>query len=305
MLVNIFLIILLLNPIGGFYSVNGNFFNLGTEKEVLPPTKINPQNIGVEITAEKYVALDVKSGKILLQKEAETIQPIASITKLMTALVLLDFVEKWDEKVILLPEDETIGARPHIYRGEEVLFSDLWNASLISSDNNSIMAMIRYLNFSRNEFVEKMNQKATELKMYNSSFADPTGLSVENKSTALDIARLLYFALEREEIQKAVVKKSFTFRPENSKKSRTIYNTDILLDSFLNRKQFGYTLIGGKTGFIPQSGYCLIVEVSKGENSVIIAVLNSATIESRFQDVKVVADWIFNNYKWDYDSNDL
>jgi len=252
----------------------------------------------VEVTAEKYVALDVESGKILIQKNVDSVQPIASITKLMTALVILDEVKNWEQLVELSASDETEGAFAHIYRGERVTFNDLWHAALISSDNNSIMAMVRALGLSQEEFVKKMNDKAKTLQMYNTQFTDPTGLSNENQSTALDVSRLLYSTLMQEKIQETVIKNKYTFKILNSNKSRTVTSTDILLDSFLNQRKYGYTLFGGKTGFIPEAGYCLSVQISKDGHPVLITVLNSSSIETRFQDVKVIADWVFTNYQW-------
>jgi len=298
MLVNLILVLLFLNPFSSAYPTDRDFFNLSQTSSIAPPERINPENIGVEVTAEKYVALDVTSGKILLQKNVDSVQPVASITKLMTALVILDHVKDWNQTVEMEANDETVGAFAHIYRGEQVTFDDLWHAALISSDNNSIMAMIRSLGFSRTEFVTAMNQKAQELQMYNTKFADPTGLSVENVSTALDISRLLYNALNQEKIQNTVVKNKNSFKIINNGKNRTVTSTDILLDSFLNQKKYGYSLVGGKTGYIPEAGYCLTVEINKEKHPVIITVLNSNSIESRFQDVKVIADWVFNNYTW-------
>ncbi len=299
MLINILLVLLFLNPFSSAYPADRDFFHVAKAVEASPPKRINPENVGVEISAEKYVALDVASGKILIQKNVDSVQPIASITKLMTALVVLDEVTNWDKVVEMTASDETEGAFAHIYRGEKVTFADLWHAALISSDNNSIMAMVRALGFSQDEFVKKMNEKARALQMYNTKFADPTGLATENYSTALDVSRLLYAALNQKKIQETVTKKKYSFEIINSAKKRTVTSTDILLDSFLNQPKYGYTLFGGKTGYIPEAGYCLTVQITSNNHPVLITVLNSSDIEARFQDVKVIADWVFNNYEWE------
>jgi len=234
----------------------------------------------------------------LSQKNATEQQALASITKLMTALVILDEKPDWQKVIKFASSDETEGAFAHIYRGEEVLFIDAWKSALIASDNNSIMAMIRSLGFSNEEFVAKMNFKARNIGMEQSVFADPTGLSPQNRSTALDITRLVYTALKKNEIKESVSQGSYIFKILNSGKTRKITSTDILIDSFLNNARYGYNLIGGKTGYLPSAGYCLAVEVAQGDKSVLIVVLNSANITERFQDVKVIADWVFNNYLW-------
>ena len=305
MLISLLIILTLFNPVSTTYLADRAFFDVTGDVVAMAPERINPENVGVKVSAEKYVAIDVNSGKILLQKNVEVSQPIASITKLMTALVILDLNPNWDQVVEMQKVDETYGAFAHIYRGEEVLFEHLWQAALVTSDNNSIMAMIRALGLTRSEFVEKMNVKAKELEMYSSIFADPSGLSELNQATALDVSRLLYNAMKEEKIQESVLSGKYSFKILNNNKKRTVYNTDILIDSFLNKEKYGYELIGGKTGYLPEAGYCLSVKISHEGNPVAIIVLNSETIETRFQDVKVIADWVFNNYEWNNDGSNL
>lgn len=305
MLISLLIILSLLNPISTTYLADRAFFDVSGDVSLTAPERINPENVGVKVSAERYVAIDINSGKILLQNDVEVAQPIASITKLMTALVILEQNPDWNQVVKMQEIDETYGAFAHIYRGEEVLFEHLWQAALVTSDNNSIMAMIRALGLTRAEFVEKMNDKALELEMNNSSFSDPTGLSESNQATALDVSRLLYNAMKQEKIQESVLRGKYTFKILNNNKKRTVYNTDILIDSFLNKKKYGYEVVGGKTGYLPEAGYCLAVKISHEGNPVAIIVLNSETIETRFQDVKVIADWVFNNYEWKNDGSNL
>lgn len=298
MLLNLILIFTLLSPVSSTMFSGDHFFNIVEAESAIIPVRINVENVGVKVSAERFVAIDVASGKLLLQKDADTPQPIASITKLMTALVILDQSPNWESVVKMERVDETRGAQPHVYRGEEIKFIDLWKLALVSSDNNAIMAMIRSLTLSREEFVELMNQKAKILAMHNTTFADPTGLNEKNLSTAQDIARLLHFAMQSSEISESVLQGKYEFNVLNRRKKRTVYNTDILVDSFLNKKEYGYKLIGGKTGYLPEAGYCLAVEIAHSEHPVIIVVLDSENISSRFQDVKAVADWVFSNYEW-------
>ena len=298
MLINLILTILLLNPASNVYFSDKPIFNIPDIDRTAVPERVNLENIGVKTTADRFVAVDASSGEVLLDRDVNAPQAIASITKLMTALVILDLEPDWQDVVEMTKADETVGAYPHLYRGEEVLFLDLWKSALISSDNNAIMAMVRSLGFSVEEFSELMNKKADELGMQNSSFAYPTGLDEHNLSTPMDVARLVYYSMEKNEIKETVTQGKYSFPILNSKKNRNIYSTDILIDSFLNSSKYGYELIGGKTGFLYESGYCLAVEIEKDGNSVIIVVLNSDTIESRFQDVKVIGDWVFSNYEW-------
>lgn len=301
MFINILLSLLLINSTNGIYQIENEPFLHLNENSVYEeniPQRVNLENVGVKITADKYLVLDVDSGKVLMEQNSNIRQPIASITKMMTALVILDQAPDWDFRVTLLKADETVGAKPHIYRGETVSFLDLWKAGLISSDNNSIMAMVRSLGLDKDEFVDLMNNKAEELEMFNTTFDDPTGLSEKNLSTATDVARLIYYALQKEEIRQTVIEDVYSFSILNNTKIRNIETTDILINSFLNSEEYGYNLVGGKTGYLTEAGYCLSVEIEKNGHSVIFVVLNSEDINARFQDTKVLADWVFNNYKW-------
>ena len=302
MLLKILLSLLLIKSSSGVYLIqNEPFLELKRDKFELTapaPRRTNDENIGVVITADRYVALDVASGQVLIGQNASEVQPMASISKLMTALVILEQKPNWTRVVELTSADETVGATPHINRGEQVSFKDLWFTALVGSDNNAIHAMIRSLGIDESSFVDLLNKKANDLGLLNTRFADPTGLSEQNVSTATDVAKLIYYSMKRNEIREAVLKASDNITIINKPKERRIVNTDILLGSFLNDEFYGYELLGGKTGFIPEAGYCLGVEIKHREHPVIFVVLHSSTISSRFQDVKVLADWVFMNYQW-------
>ncbi len=298
-----FLIALLVTQLSGGQTLidNASFLNWPTAVEnvqTIEPVKLDNNNLGVLLQAEKYIAVDVATGKVLIEKNANVPQPMASISKLMTALVISDQQPKWKQAVELLEVDETIGAVPHINRGEQVSFYDLWQSALISSDNNSIMAMIRALGLERSDFVDLLNKKTQRLGLNNTHFGDPTGLDVENVSTATDIAKFLRVALQNSAIKQSVLQDKYSFPILNSKKTRTINSTDILLNSFLNDKSYGYELKGGKTGYLPESGYCLAVDITRDGHEVILVILNSPTITERFTDAKALADWVFSNYQW-------
>lgn len=298
MLLTWLLALILISPTANVYSQNIDFFNVGEKTGKAGPERINEENIGVKVGARRFAVIDVESARVLLQKDSNLKQPIASITKLMTALVILDLKPEWQKNVEMSASDETAGAYAHIYRGEQVRFIDLWKAALITSDNNSINAMIRALDYAEGDFVALMNKKARELRMANSSFVDPTGINPANASTALDVARLVYVGMQKNEIRESVLQPQYSFKILNNAKTRKISNTDVLVSSFLNKKQFGYELIGGKTGYLDEAGYCLAAKISKDNHLVIIVVLNADSVAGRFQDVKAIADWIYDNYQW-------
>jgi D-alanyl-D-alanine carboxypeptidase len=167
---------------------------------------------------------------------------------------------------------------------------------LVGSVNNAAMALARSTGLTNEAFIAKMNVKAGELGLKNTIFSDPTGLLPENQSTARDVAKLLAKAMESEEIKKAVVQKRYIFSPVGSRKTYYVKSTNELLWSFINEAP--YTFIGGKTGYIEESGYNLAVEVERGGHRVVIVVLGSASAEDRFKEIKGLADWTFENYQW-------
>lgn len=256
------------------------------------PRKVDKYNLGIETTAKSAIVVDAKNGYVLFQKEVERKQPIASLTKLMTALVFLDHNPGWGKEIIISKEDENkeVG-HVYVYRGESVKVKDLFYLSLIGSDNRAAKALARSTGLSSEEFVKEMNKKAYFLGLKNTSFAGPTGLNTNNISTAFEISKLAYHAFNVEEIREAVASKNYTLKVGG--KVRNVKNTNKLLDSFLDIK-------AGKTGYIDEAGYCLAVEsVGKNGEKLIAVVLGSSTINKRFQETKGLINWAFDNYKWE------
>lgn len=268
-------------------------------RKFLPPIKKNidgKESLGVEITARAGIVLDVKSGAVLFSKDYNVKSSIASITKLMTALVFLEYNPGWDTKITMSIEDERNGASSRIYRGEETSVKDLFYASLVSSDNNSTMALVRSTGLSEKEFVDKMNEKAKFLGLRDTVFEDPTGLLEGNVSTSMDIAKLIYNAMLNEEISKATTRPVYSVSIYNKSTQRKIYNTDTLLDSYINK---AYEIKGGKTGFTNEAGSCLGVMVNnKKGNDIIVVVMGSENNSMRFNEVKALTQWAFDNYSW-------
>jgi len=301
MLANIFISLILIPQLWTAQFNFDGFLNLGqnqnpSELEQKAPQRIYTDYLDVNTTAQSIVAVDVQSGKILYQKNPEEIRSIASITKLMTALVFLDKNPGWQKEFYTIAADRRSGNVIYLNTGEILTIKNLFYTALVASDNDAIMALVRATGMTEEQFVEQMNFKAKEIGLINTSFADPTGLKSENKASAADIAKLLNFALQNEEIKKATSTESYEFEVFDKVKNKTrlihLKNTDHLLGGYLN-------VIGGKTGYLEEAGYCLAVKL-KGETNqeIIIVVLGSASIYDRFQDVKAVADWIFSNYKW-------
>jgi D-alanyl-D-alanine endopeptidase (penicillin-binding protein 7) len=258
----------------------------------------NFESIDVKLIADRAIVIDFDSGAVLYEKNSEEKQSLASITKLMTAMVFLDYDLDLSTSVYMIKADEREGAFTRVYRDEQISLKDLLAASLVSSDNNATIALARSTGLAEADFIKAMNDKAEELNLENTDFADPAGLDVGNLSTAADVVKLLYYSLEYPLIAELTTTDSYYFNTLNTGRQIKAFSTDYLLNSELFNGG-DYEVLGGKTGFIDEAGYCFTAKLKdKNGNSILAAVLNSETVDSRFQDMKSLVYWVFKNFNW-------
>ena len=273
----------LLNNGGSLYFLKQNYLEAA-------PYRISDFSLGMKVTALSAIIVDAESGIILWQKNPDQVQPIASLTKLISVLVFLDYNPGWETEVTVTSADLRAGG--HIYQGEKLTVRDLFNLALIPSSNSAIMALTSSTGLSKEEFTARMNQKAAALDMKQAKFSEPTGLSPENVASATDIIKLARTAFSREEIRNITIQQEFTFQVLNNKRSATVKNTDKLLGSYLK-------INAGKTGSLDEAGYCLVSEVvGPAGQKIFVVVLGSLSDSDRFQDLKALAQWAFDNYFW-------
>ncbi|HLD18291.1 MAG TPA: serine hydrolase [Patescibacteria group bacterium] len=274
------------------------------EQNVLPeaasvgPSKKDPFSLGIKTEAGSAMVVDALSGKILFEKGSSIPRSIGSITKLLTALVFLETPghPALSASAAVEAADVRLGGRQHLPVRETVTVQDLLHASLVSSDNSSTVSLARLSGLSEADFVARMNEKAAEIGMQDASFADPVGLSPDNRATAPDVVRLLRAVLENETIRAATE----LVHAEIVAPSGKIYpleNTDELLESFLNEPP--YRVVGGKTGYLPEAGYCLGVQVQEnGDHDLFVVALGSDSKAGRVQDVKALSVWAYRTFEW-------
>lgn len=260
------------------------------------PVKIDVESLGVELTAPSSALIDTKTGKVLFAEGHDRIVSIASITKLMTAMVILDTDPDWDATVKFLPEDERKEGIPYITTGETLTLRDTFYTALVGSANNAALAMMRSTGMNEKQFAARMNLKARQLGLTHTHFSDPTGYDQENTSTALDVARLVFHALSYPEIQDAMTRPEYVFRSVTGIRHR-IPATNQLLTSFLNEGEF--QIVGGKTGYTDEARYTLVIRAThEAGGDVIGVVLGSPTIDDRFRDLKSLLSWGFRTFEW-------
>ena len=228
-------------------------------------------------SAISAVAVDVQTGEILYGKNQGRIQPIASITKLMSALVFLDTHPDLNRTIQISAEGLMLPGRKRFRVGERIVAHDLLCAALIASDNVATK-MLALSTGSERGFVEKMNLKARALGLSETHFADPTGLNPDNVSTAMDCVRLVSIASRDDRISQIMRMQDYAFRSDRA--LHRIHTTNRLLKT-------NPDIVGAKTGFIRQSGYCLTTFV-RGENQreVAAAVLGARSNSKRFAEMQ-------------------
>ena len=211
---------------------------------------------------------------------------VAMKGKLMSALVFLETNPDLDDTVTITMADAKCSGKSQLRVRETFTLRDLMHASLMSSSNRATRALARATDLSPLEFVSRMNRKAKELSLENTLFCEPTGLDENNISTALDCAKLLYFALQNSVIASILSKTTYEFVSLSAGKRRhRIGSTNKLLFSSLNVK-------GGKTGYNGASGWCLgtMVEGEDGKEMVAV-ILDAPTKHTRFKEIRSIVEW--------------
>jgi D-alanyl-D-alanine carboxypeptidase len=262
-------------------------------ENTIPPTKLDVNSLGPRISAESAIVVDAKSGAVLYGKKDTAVWPMASIVKLMTALVFLETEPVLDARVEMNDEDERKGGEDYIRPGETATLRDVLTASLLGSANNATILLSRSAGMTTEEFVNRMNEKASELGMKSTKFVEPSGLSPENVSTAHDIVRLLSATGASELIADITGIHQDTIRVFPSGLSRRVITTNHLLGTIVFVEY-------GKTGYLDESLYSLAASVSTRQgNELYIVLLGSESDADRVQDAKNLTVWSQKVYQWD------
>lgn len=219
---------------------------------------------------------DPASGEVIFEKNSDRSVPIASITKLMTAMVFLEQDPDLDRFAVVTPEDLYGGGKTQLLRREKVKLVDLLHMALMCSDNVAARILARESGLGHEDFLARMNTKAIEIGLTHSRFTEVTGLDERNVSTAADVARLVQAACNQPRIRHICQTRSYDFSTQ--RRAHYIPNTNRMLYS-------QYEVRGGKTGYISAAGYCFATWVRKDKRDLIAVVLNAPTAATRFADV--------------------
>lgn len=269
------------------------------EQAVRPQKKSDSSELGVKITSDNFIVVEPLSGFVIYEKNSREARPIASLTKLMTALVFLKQQINWDKEITMETSDFRPGAKPVLLLGDKVKVKDLFYAMLVASSNEASYALARSTGLSNEEFAKEMNLMARLLSMKDASFVEPSGLSDDNRASAEDIVKLIQAAFSHSEIRKAGSLKQYQATVIGTDIMRSMESTDKILKEDFGIRDISYKIEAGKTGFTNSAGYCFASQIKDSQNRrLLVVVLNSASIYERFNDTKSLAYWVFNNYLW-------
>jgi D-alanyl-D-alanine endopeptidase (penicillin-binding protein 7) len=249
------------------------------------------------IQAEAAVVVDLGSHQELFGKHADAVRPIASISKLMAMMVVLDHDLPLDGATEILGSDCTLalrGARSRLPPGFRFSNRDLLHAALMASDNRAVPALGRAVGLDPAALTAAMNRKSRELGLAHTSFGDPTGLDERNRSTPRELARMLAAALRYPLIAEITRKAHYVISAVGKRYLVEYNNTDQIA------RGGRYQVLGGKTGYTDLAGYCLAVAArladGSGTREVAMVFLGDHQKLTRFGDFTRAAQWILEKH---------
>lgn len=238
----------------------------------------------LDLSSSVALVVDQDTSEVLFSKNDTAVLPIASLTKLMTGLVIADANLPLDESITITDDDAAVYRHSRLAVGTTLSRGEMMHLSLMSSENRAANALGRTFPGGRDEFVRRMNAKARELGMRDTRFVEPTGLSSDNQSSARDLATLVSVAYERPILRDLSTSPSYqldlgrrTLQYNNS--NRLVRNPD-------------WEIGLQKTGYISEAGRCLVMQAKVAGRKVIMVFLDSAGKLARVQDAERVRRWV-------------
>ena len=239
--------------------------------------------------SRRYIVYDRISKSMIIGKNEDVKSAMASTTKIMTTIVILEKANLNEKVTVSAKAGGTGGSRLGLKRGDKASVRDLLYGLMLRSGNDAAVALAEHVGGSVKGFAELMNEKAIELGLTNTHFVTPHGLDDANHyTTALELAKLTDYAMDNETFAKIVGKKSTTIYINNQ--SRQINNTNELL-GVLNG------VVGVKTGFTNNAGRCLVTETKRNNMDIITIVLGADTKKDRTKDSVNLIEYTFSKYK--------
>ncbi len=238
-----------------------------------------------DVRAAAAIIFNPETGQVLWEENAQDKRSIASITKVMTALVFMEDNPDLSQEITIQRSDVYAASTTFLRANERITLGNVLHLTLIASDNAAARALARVSHGGTAAFIERMNEKALELGLESTSFTDPSGLNPENVSSAYDLSRLISFAAADERI--APIMRTAEYKVKTSRRTVSIHNTNrLLLGGEVD-------VMGGKTGFISKAGYCLatLLRLPQTNQQVAVVVLGATSNQGRFWETRHLVNW--------------
>ena len=241
---------------------------------------------GPLLTSQAALIFNNKTGEILYQKNADRVMPIASISKLMSAMVVLDARLDMNERITITPDeiDRLKGTGSRLAVGTTLTRGELLHLSLMSSENRATHALGRTYPGGMSAFVAAMNAKAQSLGMHSSRFYEPTGLNFQNVSTANDLNRMVAAASKYPLIRKNPTSNYGSVWTANGRQNYK--NSNALV------REGSWNIELQKTGYIREAGRSMVVKANVQNQPITIVLLNSPTSTTRVNDARKIESWM-------------
>ncbi len=247
-----------------------------------------PPASGLQLASVNAVVADLDSGQVLFSKYADLAVPIASVTKIMTAMVVLDGGQPLDEWLTIVDWDSTQvkNAYSRLRIGSEARRDELLRIALMSSENLATNVLASHYPGGSSAFVAAMNGKARELGMTATSFADPAGLSPDNQASAGDLAKMVRAAYDYPLIREVSTVYQHRAQFRSPRYSLPYGNTNPLVASSRWRVELT------KTGYLKEAGRCLVMVAEVDDRDLVLVLLNSKGSRSPLGDAGRVRRWL-------------
>jgi D-alanyl-D-alanine endopeptidase (penicillin-binding protein 7) len=250
------------------------------------PLALDPARL--RLASANVLVLDAAADRQIYAKAADEVTPIASVTKLMTAMVVLDAQQPMDEllDVDMADYDFLKNSSSRLRMGTTLSRREMLRLALMSSENRAASSLARHFPGGTKAFVTAMNFKAASLGLKNTHYEDPTGLSPENVSTANDLARLVQAAADYPLIREFTTTASHDVELEPTGRTLAFRNSNALVKD----QEWDITL--QKTGYIREAGKCVVMLVNVASKPFVIVLLDSLGKYTRIADAKRVKHWL-------------
>ena len=241
-----------------------------------------------DLRAAAAIVYDPETNQILWEENSGSQRSIASITKMMTAAVFVESNPDLSDTVTVARSDVYQASTTHLKANDRVTTDDLLHLLLIASDNAAARALARVSPLGYEGFIARMNEKAAELGLETTHYADPSGLLSENVSSAYDLARLITYVSGDDRI--ASIMRTSEYTVYSGRRPITFRTTNHLLG------RADVEVRAGKTGFISKSGYCLatLLRLPQSTQQVAVVVLGARSNAGRFMETQNLFNWMSN-----------